>query len=70
MLIEGMRAHVATHGCFVLCPLDLDSRIQMRGMGGREQLLIHDRPEWPGIPGVNAQLPARHLRMNPMHDMT
>jgi hypothetical protein len=28
----------------------------MRGMGGCEQLLIHDRPDWPGIAGANAQL--------------
>ena len=70
MLIEGMRAHVAAHGCCTLWLLELDCRIQMRGMGGCEQLLIHDRPDWPGIPGANAQLPARHLRMYLMRDMT
>jgi hypothetical protein len=70
MLIEGMRTHVAAHGCCILCLLELDCRIQMRGTGGCEQLLIHGRPDWPGIPGANTQLPARHLRMNPMRDMT
>jgi hypothetical protein len=70
MLIERMRAHVAAHGCCILCLLGLDCRIQMRGTGGCEQLLIHGRPDWPGIPGANTQLPARHLRMNPMRDMT
>jgi hypothetical protein len=70
MLIEGMRAHVATRRCCILCLLELDCRIQMRGMGGCEQVLIHDRPDWPGIPGANAQLLARHLQMNPMRDMT
>ena len=42
MLIEGMRAHVAAHGCCILGLLEFDCRIQMRGMGGCEQLLIHD----------------------------
>jgi hypothetical protein len=42
MLIKGMRAHVAAHVCCILCLLELDGRIQMRGMGGCEQLLIHD----------------------------
>jgi hypothetical protein len=65
-----MRAHVAAHGCYTLWLLELDGRIQIRGMGGYDQLLIHDRPDWPGIPGANAQLPARHLRMNLMRDMT
>jgi len=70
VLIEGMRAHVAAHGWYTLWLLELDCRIQMRGMGGCEQLLIHDRPDWPGISGANAQLPARHPRMNLMRDMT
>ena len=70
MLIEGMRAHVAAHGCCILCLLELDCRIQMRGMGGCEQLLIHDRPDWPGIPGANAQTPGPASGMNPMRDMT
>ena len=65
-----MRAHVAAYGRCTLWLLELDFRIQMRGMAGCEQLLIHDRPDWPGIPGANAQLPARHLRMNLMRDMT
>jgi hypothetical protein len=70
MLIKGMRAYVAAHICCILYLLELDCRIQMRGMGGCGQLLIHDRPDWPGIPGANAQTPGPASGMNPMPDMT
>jgi hypothetical protein len=69
MLTEGMRAHVE-HTVAASQPARARLPDPDAWMGGCEQLLIHDRPDCPGIPGANAQLPARHLRMNPMRDMT
>ena len=73
MLIKGMRAHVAAHGCCILCLLELDCRIQIRGMGGCEQLLIHEGRRHRGLRPARAhrnQPTSPHIILRPLPDQT
>ena len=70
MLIKGMRAHVAAHGCCILCLLELDCRIQLRGMGGGASSCLFMIDLTGPVSRRERTTPGPASGMNPMRDMT